>query len=202
MVSLPSQLPLGREAARKTIHIATVVVPIAYAVGAPRVGLLSVLVLGAAIAILIELARVWHPGTRAWLDHRVGVLFRAHERVGWAGATWLLVSYAAVVWLAPRQAAIAAMWAVSVGDGLAGVVGRAVNDLRGTRARKTIAGSVTCFAASIAGAWAIAHLPPAQSLVAAAGATVAEWVPSRIDDNVRITAAVVLGILLWHMAFS
>ena len=67
---------------------------------------------------------------------------------------------------------------------------------------KTIRGSVACFAVTLAGALALAHLSPVESVVAATLATVAERFGEGVDDNVRIAAAVALGILLWHMVFS
>ena len=47
-----------------------------------------------------------------------------------AALPWLLLAFALVTWLCPRPTAIAAMWAVSVGDAAAAVVGRAVGRRR------------------------------------------------------------------------
>jgi hypothetical protein len=55
---------------------------------------------------------------------------------------------------------------------------------------------------TLAGALLLARLSPAESVVAAVLATAAERPRGWVDDNVRIAAAVALGILLWHKMFS
>jgi len=67
---------------------------------------------------------------------------------------------------------------------------------------KTIRGSAACFFVTLAGAAALAQLSLVESVVAAVLATVAERFGEPVDDNVRIGAAVALGILLWHKVFS
>src|SRR5690242_12419415 len=81
---------LHHELARKTLHILTVVIPLAYASGLPRSILVAVLAVLSVIAVAIELARVRHARTRAAFQRAVGHLLRPHEREQWAGATWLI----------------------------------------------------------------------------------------------------------------
>ena len=207
-----------------------VVVPVAYALGLPRGYLVAALGAGATVAVIIELARAWHAPTRERFVRWVGVLLREHEHARWSGATWMVLSMLALVVLAPRGVAVAAMWAISAGDAAAALVGRAF-ERRGAseptdvthgpalakRAErggsmgaggtahtgsKTIRGSVACFVVTFAGALALAHLSVAESVVAAVLATAAERPGGWVDDNVRIAAAVAVGILLWHIVFS
>lgn len=200
------RLSLRQEAARKALHLVFVVVPVSYALGFPR-GLL-VLALGAAsiAAVTIELARVWHTPTRELFARWVGALLREHEHIRWSGATWLVLSMLGLAALAPRQVAIAAMWAISAGDAAAALVGRAFDrepaaapELSG---RKTVRGSIACFVMSLVGALALAGLSPVESIVAAVLATAAERPRGWVDDNVRIAFFVAVGILLWHKMFS
>ena len=65
-----------------------------------------------------------------------------------------------------------------------------------------MAGSTACFLLTLGGALAVARVTVTEGLIAAAAATVAEWPDTRLDDNLRIAAAVVGGILLWRIMFS
>jgi dolichol kinase len=199
-------LPFRRELARKALHLSSVVVPVAYAVGLPRTTLVAALAVLALVALVVELARMRHDALRAHFHGVLGPLLRDHELARWSGATWLVLALLALALWAPRDVAIAGMWAVSVGDAAAALAGRAFTPpaLPPSRARgsKTVVGSAACFVATLIGALALAHLPVSQGLLAAACATAAEYPTSRVDDNVRIAAAVALGLLVWRMTFS
>jgi dolichol kinase len=199
---IDQRLSLAREARRKALHLSSSVVPVAYALGVSRSVLGAIVVAACAVAIAVELARAYHAPTRARFHSLVGGLLRQHEREGWVGATWMLLSYASVIWLAPRGIAIASMWAVAVGDAFAALVGRGLGFGRVRGSAKSLSGSAACFAGVVVGAFWIAHLTTAESLVAGLAAAVAEWPEHVVDDNVRIAAAVTGGILLCRIAFS
>jgi dolichol kinase len=208
---VPFRLSLRREVARKALHLVFVVVPLAYAFGLPRGWLVAALGAAAGVAVIVELARAWHAPTRERFVRWVGVLLREHEHARWSGATWMVLSMFALAALAPPNVAVAAMWAISAGDAAAALVGRAFErrvdgsmGARGTRPSggKTVRGSAACFVVTLAGALLLARLSPAESVVAAVLATAAERPRGWVDDNVRIAAAVALGILLWHKMFS
>ncbi len=199
-VTRHSSLSLRRELARKALHLSSAIVPIAYAAGVPRFAVLSLLAVLLAIAIVVELARHRHAIARAFFDRAAGPLLREHEHDRWSGATWMLVSFVLVVWLAPRAAAVAAMWAVSVGDAAAAVVGRWLGGRwlgrrRFGAAGKSIEGSVACFVATAAGAAWVAGLGPVASVLAGVAAAVAEWPDGPLDDNVRVAGAVALTVV-------
>ncbi|HEX5435672.1 MAG TPA: hypothetical protein VFW98_00835 [Gemmatimonadaceae bacterium] len=194
-------LSFRRELTRKALHIATVIVPIAYAAGVTRRVLLIVLACACALAFAIDILRIRHASTRAVFHRLVGQLLRAHEERRWAGATWLLLAQLGAVAVAPRPAAIAAMWAVSAADAAAALAGKGLGRRRVARSGKTIVGSVACFVVALAGAVLLAELAPAAGVVAAAAATLGERPQGGLDDNVRIVAAVVLALLLWRVIF-
>lgn len=201
-----TRLSLRLEVARKALHLVFVVVPVAYAFGLPRKLLVAALGTAAIVAVAIELARAWHVPTRERFARWVGALLREHEHTRWSGATWMVLSMLGLAALAPRDVAIAAMWAISAGDAAAALVGRAFDRAPdaapGRVGRKTIRGSAACFVATLAGALALAHLSPVESAVAAVLATAAERPSGWVDDNVRIAVVVAVGILLWCKAFS
>ncbi|HEU4631786.1 MAG TPA: hypothetical protein VFS08_18700 [Gemmatimonadaceae bacterium] len=168
--------------------------PLGYAAGVPRRTLLAALVVLLLVAVLVELARRRHELVRRAFHRATSPLLRAHEHERWAGATWMLVAYVLVVWLAPRPAAIAATWAVAVGDAAAAIVGRSVGRWRLGAHGKSLEGSLACCVATALGAAFVARLGPAVSIAAGLAAAVAEWPGRPLDDNVRVAAAVALTV--------
>lgn len=187
-------LSVRHELARKALHLSSAAVPLAYAADVPRRVLLPVLVVLLLVALLVELARRRHELVRHAFHRAASPLLRAHEHEQWAGATWMLVAYVLVVWLAPRPAAIAATWAVAVGDAAAAIVGRSLGRWRVGAHGKSLEGSLACCVATALGAAFVARLGPATSIAAGVAAAVAEWPGRPLDDNVRVAAAVALTV--------
>ncbi len=209
----PTVLALRHELARKALHVTAAVAPLAYAAGLDRRILLLLLCLLGAVAVVVELARRRVPRMRLLFRRATGPLLRHREREGWSGATWMLLAFIAVVAIAPRGAAIAAMWAVSVGDAAAAVVGRTLAHRREVRAvargetftpraRKSVAGSAACFVATLLGAVWLAGLGPAVSVAAALAATLAEWPRVPLDDNLRVAGAVAGVVVLFNFLIA
>ncbi len=195
-------LTVRRELARKTLHMLWAAVPVAYSLGASRTILLGGLIAASVSAVVIETARARFVRVRAVFDRATSMLLREHEHHRWSGATWLLLSFLFIVLIFDAPIAIAAMWAVAVGDASAAVVGRTIGRHRIGRSLKSIEGSVACAFATAAGAFALAHLTPVTSIIAGIVAAAAEWPARPFDDNVRIGFAVGVGILLSRMVFS
>ena len=202
MTTAGAPLTVRRELARKALHMFWALVPVAYAMGAPRRLVLGALLVACACALAVEIGRARSERIRLVFDRATGLLLREHERHRWSGATWLLLSFLLVTLLFDAPIAIAAMWAVAVGDASAAIVGRAVGRYRIGQSRKSIEGSIACAIASAIGASLVAHLSLASSIAAGISASVAEWPARPIDDNMRIGIAVGVGILLSRMVFS
>lgn len=197
----PEGPTLRGELARKSIHLATALVPICWALDV--VTALQVRVaLGAAVVVAlgVEFARYRGGAFGKAFTSRLGAMLRVHERTALSGATWLAIGMWGAAMLAPTAAAIAALWAAAVGDAAAALVGRAVQRLLGRTAdTKSLSGSVAAASLSALG---ILWLTPATPAVAAALGVVtalAEWPRRPGDDNVRValtvaTAAVLLGL--------
>ena len=195
-------LSLRQELARKGLHLLSVGAPVAYALGLPRMVLAWGLAGLLAVAFVVEVGRVRSERVQTVFHRTAGPVLRAHEHTRWSGATWLLVAFLLSVLLLDRGAAIAAMWAVSIGDAAAAVVGRLGGRHQFGGAGKSVEGSAACFVATLAGVMLVARLGVATSAVAAVCATVAEVLPVAVDDNLRVAAAVGTGILLWRLSFS
>jgi dolichol kinase len=203
-VTAPRALSLGAEAARKAIHLATAVLPIAWAYDLIATRDIQWL-LGAAvvIALLVEFARYRRGAFGALFQRTFGGLLRTHEQRTIAGATWLAIGMWGVVMLAPRYAAIAALWAAAVGDAVAALAGRAVQQWRGARASaatipsgKTLVGAVAGAAATAVGVMWLTPATLALAAVLGAVAALAEWPARPGDDNVRVVAAVAVAAAL------
>jgi dolichol kinase len=198
----PEPLPLRSEIERKMLHLSSAVVPVSYALGAPRIVIVAALGVALLVALSIEFLRALAPSVQARFVRVVGGLLRDAEAHRWTGATWLLLAFAGLVVFAPREIAVAGCWAVAAGDAMAAIIGRLVHQRSRAGQRKSIAGSAACFLVTLAGCATIAHLVWAESLVASASATLAERPTGGVNDNVRIAIAVPVGILLWRMVFS
>jgi len=201
----PADVPLTlrRELARKALHITSAAAPLAYAGDVLPRGILTSLVLALlGVALVVELARLRSERVRAHFTRAAGGLLRAHEHHRWSGATWLLAAFALALLLFPPAAAVAAMWAVSIGDASAAVVGRAFGRHPIPGLRKTVEGSVACALAAALGAAFVARLDAGASVAAGLAAALAEAPDGPLDDNVRVALAVGGGILLWRMMFS
>ena len=195
-------LTVQRELARKTLHLLWSAVPIAYALGVPRKTLLAGLLGACTCAMIVELGRSRSVHVRTVFDRATGVLLRQHEHHRWSGATWLLLSFLLVVLFFDASIAIAAMWAVAVGDASGAIVGRTIGRHRIGRSLKSLEGSLACALASAAGALLVADLSVSLSIIAGIVAAAAEWPARPLDDNLRIGLGVGAGILLSRMVFS
>lgn len=186
-------LPVRAELARKALHLSTAIVPVAWGLGfvtAPTVR--AALVAAVAVALSVELARRTWPGAQRQFHARFGAMLRAHEARAFTGSTWLALAMLAVVLLFPAPAAIVALWAAAVGDGLASIVGRLTSH---DASRKTWAGSLACVAATAAGAWWLAGAAIGPALLVGVAAAAAERPRVTLDDNVRVTVAA--GAAAW-----
>jgi dolichol kinase len=193
-------LSLRRELARKGLHLLSAVVPLGYSLGVPRAYVLWILFATLGVAAAVELARARSQYARSLFEGSVGTLLRQHERVALSGATWLISALTVTTLVFPKDIAIAAMCAVSMGDAFAAVLGRASNP-RSVH-RKTLAGSITCFVVSTMAAYALAEFTWTDAFIAGVLAAVAERPRRPMDDNFRIALTVGCGILLWRMGFS
>ena len=201
----PADVPLAlrHELARKALHLTSAVVPVVYASGLiERRWLAAFVLVLLGVALAVELGRARSERLRAHFTRATGALLRSHEHHRWSGATWLLAAFALAILLFPPMIAVAAMWAVSIGDAGAAIVGRTVGRHRLPGLAKTVEGSVACATLTLVGARLVARLDVGACVVAALVAAVAEAPRRPFDDNVRVALAVGGGILLWRMAFS
>lgn len=180
---------MRREIARKSFHLATVLVPLLVWV-LPRGAALALVIPAALLWLGVDVARLTLRPVRHLFFRLTRTMLRHHERRGLTGGTYMIVSYAVALLLFPKGIAVAAMLFNGLGDAAAALVGKRWGRHR-TAWGKSWEGFAAAFATSLAAGLAVARLDPALAAPAAAlgalAAAAAEFAPLPLDDNVRVT---------------
>lgn len=143
------------------------------------------MVVGAVLAAFAagECLRLFTGTGRSLFDRVFGLMVRPEETERLTGATYLLASSWLTIFLFPQAVAIICLLFLTVSDAVAALVGKSIGKMR--IYGKTVEGSAAFFSVSaIMTALFYDHL--AAGLLGALTATLAELLPSRINDNVSI----------------
>lgn len=171
---------------RKAIHLSFLVVPLAYLYGVPkhyiRDGLLAMVV----IAFGIELLRLNEPRVRMFFRQFFGNLIRRHEKRALLGSTYMLIAALISVELFSMPVCVAALGCLILGDAAASLVGKTWGRTRPLGSKKSLEGSLACFAVSFFFILGVVHLPLHVALVGALVGTLFEILPLPLDDNFAI----------------
>ncbi|HWK89437.1 MAG TPA: SEC59/DGK1/VTE5 family protein [Longimicrobium sp.] len=189
---------MRREAARKAIHLSSAIIPLLVWV-LPRAVAVLLLVPIAILAVGVDSARMRMRAFRYVFLRYTRTMLRHHERHGFAGATWMVIAYAAVLLLFPKAIAVTAMLFNGLGDAAAALVGK-----RWGRHRTAWGKSWEGFAAGLAVNLGVAvvislldgGLPLIAGLFGAVAAASIEFADLPLDDNLRVTMGGALAIAL------
>ena len=177
---------LAAELKRKSIHLSSIAIPVAYYVTPDawqrhfERGLLALVIL----SLAIEVFRLNHPRTRHVFRHFFGELIRNHEEASLLGSTYLLIACLLSIHLFPKPIAVLALSFLILGDTVAAIVGKSIGRIR--LFGKTLEGSLACFLVCFALTRAVPEVPVTVAIVGAVVATVFELLPVPLDDNFRI----------------
>ncbi len=186
-----SDFGVGQELRRKSLHLAMIVVPLGVVVLPSRWP--GVIYSGTAVALVLDALRLRNATFQRHFDHLLGRFARVHERRGLLGVTWFLVASTLSLALFSPDIAVAALLFVVVGDAAAALVGRRWGRWRWRG--KSLEGSIACFLSCLAAAgWWIDD--PRMLLVGALTATVVEFLPIPLDDNLRVPLSSALAMSL------
>ena len=175
------------EIKRKSIHLASLAIPLGYYLtpdswmrGWERALLALVIV-----SLAIEVFRLNHPRTGHVFRHFFGELLRNHEEVSLLGSTYLLIACLLTIHLFPKPVAVLALCFLILGDTVAAIVGKSIGRLR-IIGGKTLEGSLACFVVCFGLTLLMPGVPVPVGLVGAFVATLFELLPIPLDDNFRI----------------
>ena len=181
------------EVRRKSIHLTFLALPLALLFEPlpwPRGRAeWSVLLIVAAVgAIAIDVVRVHERRVGSLFRALLGGMLREHERWSLLGSTYLFIAALLAVELFPQAIAAAALGFTVLGDAFAAMVGRGWG--RPRFFGKSVEGALAGFAACLA--WAAflglsGHLPWGVLLAGAAVASLVEFLPIPLDDNLGVT---------------
>ncbi|MCB5270768.1 MAG: phosphatidate cytidylyltransferase [Candidatus Cloacimonetes bacterium] len=191
---------MGRlsEAARKSIHLSSLVIPFGYRylLGYNRHMAFVLLLSALIISLVIEFNRFWQRSFRKTFYRIFGSILRRHEFKDLTGATYLLfASLLCVAFFEPRIAA-ASIAFLSIGDTFAALIGMNFGKRKFLGGSKTLEGSLACFVSCmIFGIWWLGS--PWLAILGALAATGAELLNIALDDNITIplTAGIVMSLV-------
>ena len=140
-----------------------------------------------------------------WLHKCFGLILRDHEKSGGlAGSFYLLVGCVTCVLFFSGEVAFLSLGFLSLGDSLAALIGKRFGKIR--LGKKSLEGSLACFLGCMVlvyffadrGIAAQQWLFWATCTSGALAATIAELIPGKIDDNLKmpIAAGVVMMLVL------
>jgi dolichol kinase len=174
----------GVEIKRKIVHLATLVIPLGFALTSEET-VLVFLVPFFICFLLVDLLRQFHSGLASlFRKYFFGRVLREEEGSSFMGSTYFLFSTILTILLFPKPIAIASLLILILADTAAALVGRAIG--RVPIWGKTLEGSLAFFLTSMAVVWIYPGLNRCPGTFAALGATLIELLPTKMNDNLTI----------------
>lgn len=189
------------ELIRKGTHIGALIIPVMFLL-LKRNTALWLVTIGACIALIHDLLRIYHSGFRRFIYRLLGDIYRRWEIKRLGGSTYILGAAALSLFLFNKNIAALVMVFITVGDTAAVFVGtfwgrhtiyrRRNSD--GSVRKKTIEGAMAFFISSAMVSLFVPSVPIMWKIVGAFIATVIELISFFIDDN--FTVPLITGIIL------
>jgi dolichol kinase len=179
---IPAHTTLRRELQRKSFHIGMIIVPV-WVYLMPHTTALLGLILATFATVAIDLLRLSDHRLRKFFLRLFRSLIRPHEEEHLLGSTHYMIAALLSVVVFDHEIAIAALAFLVLGDAAAAIIGKRF----GTPMfwGKSPQGSLACFVVCLTVGWLLLA-SPWLALVGAVTATVAEAMPSPLDDNMRV----------------
>ncbi len=185
----------GVEILRKIVHLATLIIPVGYALTSEETVILFLTPFFLAL-LLVDLLRHYHAGMASlFRTYFFGRVLREEEKPALMGSTYFIFSTLLTILLFPKPIAIASILILILSDTAAAWVGKGVGKVR--LFGKTVEGSVAFLITSLLIVWIYPNLDRFPGSVAALGATLIEVLPIRLNDN--LTIPLVAGAIMFFV---
>ena len=193
-------ITLAAEWARKSIHLSTLIFPVAvYHFGV--VPVLFGLIPLCAIAVVADILRAYSPHFRRFIASFFGKMMREEEVqehvFALNGATAVLLSACLTFAIFPKTIAIVAFSILLLGDTCAALFGRHFGKTQIGNTGKSLEGSVAFVLASLLIGFVLPEIGWARLVIAAIVGAIVELAPIPLNDNLRIPLAT--GVVLWSL---
>ena len=187
---------------RKLLHLSNLVIPFTYLFYFDsKVEALIILLPITLLAFLIEYLRINSISVKNIFDKYLFSMLRNHEKSGkYTGATWVFISSTLSIGIFPKDIAIISLIYMSIGDTVAGLIGRKFGRIKiyNKTLEGALAGFIVCL---IVGLMIDLNLSKTVVAIGALSAAIIEFMPISIDDNLIIplfsgTVMYVMSIVL------
>lgn len=201
-------IPYREELKRKAIHLLALVVPLGMAL-LGKAWSIYLLVPMALLAVTADVLRVRSEAFARFIYRLFGSMMRTEERppVGGPitinGATWVLLSAAALALIFPIRIGVAAFTMFMLSDAAAALVGRRFGRLHWGNNPRTVEGSLAFLVTGLVVMAFFPHIVFWIGAVSVVAAALAEALPRPLNDNLRVplVAATVI-VLLEHFVLD
>ena len=174
----------GVEIKRKIVHLATLSIPIGYAMMPEKTVVMILLFLFLGF-LTVDLLRHYHSGMGSLFQkYFLGKVLREEEMTTLMGSTYFLFSSLLAILFFPKSIAIPSLLILILSDTAAALVGKGIGKV--SIFGKTLEGSMAFLLTSLFIVWFYPHLNRFSGSLAALGATLIEVLPIKVNDNLSI----------------
>lgn len=178
----PRTASLRHELQRKSFHVGMIIVPI-WVYFMPYTPALLGLILATFATVAVDLLRLTDRRLRGFFLRLFRSLIRPHEEEHLLGSTHYMIAALLSVIVFDHDIAIAALAFLVLGDAAAAIIGKRFGTPRFWG--KSPQGSIACLVVCLLVGFPLLA-SPWLAVVGAVAATVAEAMPSPLDDNMRV----------------
>jgi dolichol kinase len=183
----------GIEIKRKIVHLATLVIPVGYALTSEETVILFLIPFFLAL-LAVDLLRHLHSGMASlFRKYFFGRVLREEEQPTLMGATYFIFSTILTILLFPKSIAITSILILILSDTTAALVGKWIGRVQ--IFGKTLEGSMAFLLTALLIVWIYPNPNRLSGSLAALGATWIEILPIKLNDN--LTIPLVAGAIMF-----
>jgi dolichol kinase len=172
------------EILRKIVHLATLIIPVGYALTSEETIILFLIPFFLAL-LSVDLLRHLHSGMASlFRKYFFGRVLREEEKPTFMGSTYFIFSTILTILLFPKSIAITSILILILSDTAAAFIGEWIGRVH--IFGKTLEGSIAFFLTSLLIVWIYPDLNRSSGSLAALGATLIEILPIKLNDNLTI----------------